>query len=385
VHARTFRRNFSDNWRRISLIAALAILFQVGLLIFASSAHAEINVSVFNVVAEQSYQSNRVYAGRTAATRAAELGFKRGGEITEMQVDQGDVVAKGDTLAKLDTASINAQLTQAAAEVSLARANLEALVAEAELATNTEQRFRTLREQGHASVQVYDETRLTLRAKQAQLNVARANLERALAAQKSVEVELREAVIRAPFPGTIQARYVDEGTQIRSGEAALRLVEDAHREAHVGIPADIAKRMMPGQTYQVSWQNQTYAASLDAVLPEVDPATRTLTAVFTLAGIDIPLGSTVEVAINEAVDAPGFWLPLSALTEADRGLWGVYVVNAEQIVERRLIEIVHSEADRVFVRGTLKTDDRVVATGVQRIVPGQVVNPVAITQVSYAG
>ncbi|CAE7459067.1 mdtE [Symbiodinium pilosum] len=367
------------------LIAALAILFQVGLLIFASSAHAEINVSVFNVVAEQSYQSNRVYAGRTAATRAAELGFKRGGEITEMQVDQGDVVAKGDTLAKLDTASINAQLTQAAAEVSLARANLEALVAEAELATNTEQRFRTLREQGHASVQVYDETRLTLRAKQAQLNVARANLERALAEQQSVEVELREAVIRAPFPGTIQARYVDEGTQIRSGEAALRLVEDAHREAHVGIPADIAKRMMPGQTYQVSWQNQTYAASLDAVLPEVDPATRTLTAVFTLAGIDIPLGSTVEVAINEAVDAPGFWLPLSALTEADRGLWGVYVVNAEQIVERRLIEIVHSEADRVFVRGTLKTDDRVVATGVQRIVPGQVVNPVAITQVSYAG
>ena len=385
MHARTIRRNFSDNWRRISLIAALAILFQVGLLMFASSAHAEINVSVFNVVAEQSYQSNRVYAGRTAATRAAELGFKRGGEIAQMHVDLGDVVAKGDTLANLDTASINAQLTQAAAEVSLARANLEALVAEAELATNTEQRFRTLREQGHASVQVYDETRLALRAKQAQLNVARANLERALAAQKSVEVELREAVIRAPFPGTIQARYVDEGTQIRSGEAALRLVEDAHREAHVGIPADIAQRMVPGQTYQVSWQNQTYAASLNAVLPEVDPATRTLTAVFTLAGIDIPLGSTVEVAINEAVDAPGFWLPLSALTEADRGLWGVYVVNAEQIVERRLIEIVHSEADRVFVRGTLRTDDRVVATGVQRIVPGQVVNPVASTQVSYAG
>jgi RND family efflux transporter MFP subunit len=379
------RRNLPGHWRRISLIAVLALLFQVGLLMLASSAYADINVSVFNVVAQQSYQSNRVYAGRTAAARAAELGFKRGGEIAEMQVDLGDVVAKGDTLAKLDTASIHAQLTQAAAEVSLARANLEALDAETELAGNTEQRFRTLREQGHASIQVYDETRLALRAKQAQLNVARANLERALAAQKSVEVELREAVIRAPFPGTIQARYVDEGTQIRSGEAALRLVEDAHREAHVGIPADIAKRMMPGQTYQVSWQNQTYAASLKAVLPEVDPATRTLTAVFTLAGIDIPLGSTVEVAINEAVDAPGFWLPLSALTEADRGLWGVYVVNAEQIVERRLIEIVHSEADRVFVRGTLKTDDRVVATGVQRIVPGQVVNPVAITQVSYAG
>ena len=385
MHARTIRRNFSKNWRRISLIAALTILFEVGLLMLASSAHADINVSVFNVVAEQSYQSNRVYAGRTAATRTAELGFKRGGEIAEMQVDLGDVVAKGDTLAKLDTASIKAQRTQAAAEVSLARANLEALVAETELATNTESRFRTLREQGHASIQVYDETRLALRAKQAQLNVARANLERALAAQKAVEVELREAVIRAPFPGTIQARYVDEGTQIRSGEAALRLVEDAHREAHVGIPADIAQRMVPGQTYRVSWQNQTFAATLNAVLPEVDPATRTLTAVLDLAGVDIPLGSSVELAISEAVSAPGFWIPLSALTEADRGLWGVYVVNTEQIVERRLIEIVHSEADRVFVRGTLQADDQVVAKGVQRIVPGQMVNPIANTQVSYAG
>ena len=385
MHARMIRRNFSTNWRRVCTIAVLATLFEVCLLLFSSSAYAEVNVSVFNVVAEQSYQSNRVYAGRTAAARAAELGFKRGGEIALMQVDLGDVVVKGDTLAKLDTASISAQLTQAVAEVSLARANLEALVAETELATNTEQRFRTLREQGHASIQVYDETRLALRAKQAQRNVARANLERALAAQKSIEVDLREAVIRAPFPGTIQARYVDEGTQIRSGEAALRLVEDAHREAHVGIPADIARRLMPGQTYQVSWQEQSYAATLNAVLPEVDPATRTLTVIFDLTGNDIPLGSTVEVAINEAVNDPGFWLPLSALTEADRGLWGVYVVNSEQTVERRLIEIVHSEADRVFVRGTLRTDDRVVATGVQRIVPGQVVNPVPTTQVSYAG
>lgn len=385
MHARMIRRNFSTNWRRVCVIATFALVFEVGLLLLSSSAYAEVNVSVFNVVAQQSYQSNRVYAGRTAAARAAELGFKRGGEVAQIQVDLGDVVAQGDTLARLDTASISAQLTQAAAEVSLARANLEALQAETELATNTEQRFRTLREQGHASIQVYDETRLALRAKQAQLNVARANLERALAAQKTIEVDLREAVIRAPFPGTIQARYVDEGTQIRSGEPALRLVEDAHREAHVGIPADIARRLLPGQTYQVNWRDQSYAATLSAVLPEVDPATRTLTAIFDLAGNDIPLGSTVEVAINEAVKDPGFWLPLSALTEADRGLWGVYVVNADQIVERRLIEIVHSEADRVFVRGTLRTDDQVVATGVQRIVPGQVVNPVPTTQVSYAG
>jgi RND family efflux transporter MFP subunit len=379
------RRNLPGTWRRVSVIALLAMAFELGLLLIASPAHAEINVSVFKIVPEQSYQSARIYAGRTAPARASELGFKRGGEVAQIQVDIGDVVQAGDLLAKLDSQAIAAQLTQAAAEVSLARANLAALKAETELASNTEQRFRTLREQGHTSIQVYDEARLALRAKQAQLNVAQANLERASAALQTVKVDLKEASIHAPFAGTIQARYVDEGTQIRSGESALRLVENARREAHVGIPANVAQRLITGQTYQISWQNESYPSTLYAVLPEVDPATRTLTAVLYLDGQEIPLGSTVELAINEAVTASGYWVPLSALTEADRGLWGVYVVNPEQIVERRLVEILHTEANRVFVRGTLKANDQVVATGVQRIVPGQRVNAVAETQVSYAG
>lgn len=385
MHARMIRRNLPGTWRRVSVIALLAMAFELGLLLIASPAHAEINVSVFKIVPEQSYQSARIYAGRTAPARASELGFKRGGEVAQIQVDIGDVVQAGDLLAKLDSQAIAAQLTQAAAEVSLARANLAALKAETELASNTEQRFRTLREQGHTSIQVYDEARLALRAKQAQLNVAQANLERASAALQTVKVDLKEASIHAPFAGTIQARYVDEGTQIRSGESALRLVENARREAHVGIPANVAQRLITGQTYQISWQNESYPSTLYAVLPEVDPATRTLTAVLYLDGQEIPLGSTVELAINEAVTASGYWVPLSALTEADRGLWGVYVVNPEQIVERRLVEILHTEANRVFVRGTLKANDQVVATGVQRIVPGQRVNAVAETQVSYAG
>ena len=62
---------------------------------------------------------------------------------------------------------------------------------------------------------------------------------------------------------------------------------------------------------------------------------------------------------------------LAALTESDRGLWGVYVVNDQSRVERRLVEIIHTESERAYVRGTLENDDRIVRTGVQRIVPGQ--------------
>lgn len=383
MHARMIRRNLNISWRKFSVIAAAAIVFEVSLLT-CSSAHAEVNVTYMQVEPEQSYASKRIYAGRTVASRAAQLGFKRGGEIEQLQVDIGDRVSAGATLAQLDTLALQSQLRRANAEVSLAKANLEALEAETQLAINTERRFRKLREQGHASQQTYDEARLSLRAKQAQLNVARASLERAVAAQQSVAVDIDEAAITAPFAGVIQARYVDEGTQINPGEPALRLVEDAQREAHIGVPAELGARLQPGAVYPLRWNEQDFAATLSAVLPEVDPATRTLTAVLHLKQNTVPLGAVVELTLDEQVPTPGFWLPLGALTAADRGLWGVYVINAESVVERRLVEIVHTEAERVYVRGTLNPADRVVQTGVQRIVPGQKVSASPALQVSYA-
>jgi multidrug efflux pump subunit AcrA (membrane-fusion protein) len=96
-----------------------------------------------------------------------------------------------------------------------------------------------------------------------------------------------------------------------------------------------------------------------------------MTAVFELDDAAIPLGAVVELQLVQKIKSSGFWIPLSALTESDRGLWGVYVINDDSLVERHLVEVVHTESDRAFVRGTLSPNDRVIRTGVQRIVPGQ--------------
>ena len=77
----------------------------------------------------------------------------------------------------------------------------------------------------------------------------------------------------------------------------------------------------------------------------------------------------------------GTWLPLSALTESSRGLWAAYVAvelpaqentdGATHRLLRRDVEIVHTDSERVFVRGTLADGDAVVREGLQRLVPGQ--------------
>ncbi len=365
-----------------TVICLTVAALQIALLLWASPSYADsttINVTFIEAEALPSYKSSRVYSGRSMAARSAQLGFNRGAAIDSIHVDIGDKVVAGDVLATLDTRALLAQRRQAQADVTLAQANHSAVQAETQLSRNTDRRFRKLHAQGHISKQELDETSLALRAKMAGLNVARAQIERAKATLAAVDVAIAESSIIAPFSGTIQSRMADPGTQLAPGQPVLKLVESSHIELHIGVPTRSITALRPGENYPVTWGSGQLMAELRAVLPEVDPKTRTVTAVLTIAdeSASIPMGEVVELRLDEQVDTQGFWLPIASLTESDRGLWGVYVINAANQVERRLVEIIHSESDRAFVRGTLMHRDRVVNTGVHRIVPGQGVNATA--------
>ena len=347
------------------------------LLIATPQSFAELTVSYLTVTPQAEFSTNRVYAGTSRAARRAELGFKRGGEVATVMVDLGDSVAAGQLLAQLDTRALASDLRRAQSEEVLAAANRRSASAQTELAANTERRVRALRANGNVSQQAFDEAHLQYRVSRAQLEVAQASLGRARAAVEAMEVALSEAEIRAPFGGIIQARHVDEGSQIGPGSPALSLVETSKREAHVGIPESAVTSLTVGDAYTINWQNVSASAQLRSLLPEVNPNTRTVTAVFTVADQRIPLGAVVELSLQQRVSGNGFWVPIEALTAMDRGLWGVFIIDAENVVQQRLVEIVHNEGDRAFVRGLLSNSDRVVATGTQRIVAGQRVIPIA--------
>ena len=202
MRVRLIRKHYPRTWSHLSRLAIALVIIELLLLLRISSASAATAVAYLEAAKQDGYVAARVYAGRTFAERASQLGFKHPGEIETMLVDIGDQVVAGDMLAKLDSASVEAALRQSKADVALAAANLNALEAETELSRQTEARFRELRTAGHASEQVYDEQRLALRAKLAQLNVARASLQKAEASRFAAEILLGEAHIYAPFDGT---------------------------------------------------------------------------------------------------------------------------------------------------------------------------------------
>ncbi|MEL6462738.1 MAG: efflux transporter periplasmic adaptor subunit, partial [Cyanobacteria bacterium J06621_15] len=120
------------------------------------------------------------------------------------------------------------------------------------------------------------------------------------------------------------------------------------------------------------------------------PNTRTQVVVLKLESSlisQINPGQTVRLKLTDTIPTEGFWLPNKALTQGLRGLWTSYVLtkpssentNAPRdafMLEQRTVEILHQESDRVLVRGTLQPGDRIVANGVHRLVPGQIVRPI---------
>ena len=74
----------------------------------------------------------------------------------------------------------------------------------------------------------------------------------------------------------------------------------------------------------------------------------------------------------------GFWAPVAALTEGRRGLWSIYALVPDEdafILEPRPVEILHTERDRVYLRGAVQTDELILQGGVRRVAPGQRVRP----------
>ncbi len=187
-----------------------------------------------------------------------------------------------------------------------------------------------------------------------------------------LEITITKSTLKAPFSGVIGERRLDEGAVVNVGEAIVRLVEADAPEVEVGVPADVSQLQI-GSSQRVQIGQNRYAAKVIAIKPEVNPATRTRTVVLAVtnanSGTIAPL-MVARLEVTQTTATQGLWLPTTALTRSDRGLWSCFVL-VENTVERRDVEVLHTEGDRVLVRGLLQAGDRVVTNGVQRLVPGQ--------------
>lgn len=357
----------------ISFLNRRAAVAEVG------PAIAAVPVTTMTIQIEPGYTVRDLFAGRVEAERQTALAFDQQGVIEAILVDEGEAIEAGQPLARLDTRLIAADLDRLAAES-------DRIASELTLARRTAERQQSLQRDGHASSQRLDEAVTAVNSLEAQAQSVAAERQR-------LAVLLDKAVLKAPFSGRVAARTLDDGATVTPGVPVMTVLETGALRARIGIPPEIATTALAlGEQVDIEVGGRQLPAVLANLRPDVAARTRTVEALFTLlpatpeelsaapAGQDIAMaGEIARLALDRTVPSPGAWVPLTALKEGLRGLWTVLAIAEEDGRQRAVlesVEVLHVAGDRAFVRGTVRDGMQIVASGINRLVPGQPVDPV---------
>ena len=330
-------------------------------------------VAALKLQPQTGYEVRRSFVGRVETARTSAVGFEFGGLLLELSSEEGDQVASGQVIAKLDTQRLAAQRSELKAAHAEARARLA-------LAKVTLKRLEGVVDRGGASHQDLDESRQQYRTAQAAVTLASARID-------TLDVDLAKTALRAPYAAIVTRRLVDEGHVVSAGEPVYELQEQSAPEVRIGVAGMLVDAIHVGQQHDVQVQGERMAAKVKAVLPVRGVATRTVDVILTLINPLSPLraGDLVTLQLTDRVAEAGYWLPVDALAESVRGLWSAYALQpaamspatqalgATHEVVPYLTEVVHTEADQVYVRAAFSGTDTVVGSGLQRVVPGQLV------------
>ena len=362
--------------RNIGLITAVGLFVVIGALAIemptdssaATMLASAVTVAAIEPAVETGYQLQRRFIGRVEALRTSAVGFESGGLLTQIAFDEGERVAAGEVLARLDNVRLAAKRVELVAAHKVAKAKLE-------LAGQTLKRLEKVIERGLASDQQLDEAREQVRSAAAELELARARID-------AIDVDIGKSQLIAPFDAVVTRRYMDEGKVVAVGEPVLELQETRNAEIRVGVAGPLVSVLSQGQTLPVTVNAVNVEASIKTVLPVRGAATRTVDVILSLDNPPDYMrdGDLVSLHLADKVHEPGYWLPLDALTESVRGLWTAYTLMPAQAgavatheVVPQVVEILHTEADRAYVRAGLPDKPLVVSQGVQKVVPGQLV------------
>lgn len=298
------------------------------------------------------WETSLTATGSLVAVQGVTVSAEVPGKVVKIAFESGASVNLGDLLVQLDTSTEEAQLRAAEAGAILAKLNLE--------------RARKLRANDTNSLADLDAADAS--AKQA---AAQADTIRAIVAKKS---------IRAPFAGRLGLRLVNLGQNLKEGDpiASLQTLDPIY--VNFSLPQQRLAVLTVGATMRLASDatpGETFAGTITAVNPEVDPATRNVRVQATLAN---PTGKlrpgmfanvTVVLAAQEQVLA----IPVTAVLYAPYGD-SVFVIvekknektgQLEKMLRQQFVRLGAARGDFVAVVSGLKPGESVVTSGVFKL------------------
>lgn len=331
--------------------------FQVRTAIAQQSSFQPPPETVTSTVARQEQWDTTLSAiGTVTAVNGVMVSADAPGVVERITFESGRPVQKGDVLVQLDASQERAQLEAAVAQRELARLDLE--------------RKKGLAQKAVIPQAMYD--RVVAEFKQAAARVG------------EIQAAIDRKTIRAPFSGVIGIRQINLGQYLMGGAPVVALQSLHPVYVNFSVPQQEVGRLRVGTAVHVTSDGLSDLESgrLTAVDSMVDPATRTVhvQATFDNRGARLRPGMFVEAQLARGVSTPVVPLPASAISYAP---FGDSVFIIEQIkgpdgrsyrgVRQQFVKLGGSRGDQIAVVSGVKPGEEVVTSGVFKLRPGAAV------------
>ena len=308
--------------------------------------------------------------GNVVAWQEAVIGSESGGlRLTEVRVNVGDVVKKGQVLAVFSPDTVNADVAQARAAL------LEAQASAADAAANAE-RARSLQNSGALSAQQINQY---ITAEQ----TANARIAAARASQAAQQLRLKYTQVVAPDSGVISARTATVGSVVGVGTELFRMIRQGRLEWRAEVTAAELARIKPGITARVVAANGSeLTGRVRMIAPTVDAQSRSA-----LVYVDLPPAMGPAAPFKAGMFASGQFelgtsqamtVPQQAVAVRD-GFSYVFTLKPDNRVSQLKVKTGRRLGDRIEVTEGLAPDAQIVVSGAGFLNDGDLVRSVQAT------
>jgi RND family efflux transporter MFP subunit len=321
------------------------------------------------------------WPGTTEAFARANIYARASGYISQRLVDIGSRVKAGQLLVEITAPELDHQIAQAEATLTEMQAALQQAQANRDLGQVTWNRDNPLVQKGWVTPQQGDTDRLNLKAQEAAVAVAQANI-KAQTAQLAVLRQQKDyQSVTAPFDGVITQRNVDVGSLVQAdattGTFLFTLMQSDTLRIQLYVPQDEAFGMSPGVDAVIrvpELPGHDFPGKVTRIADALQPGTRTLLTEIDVLNPDRALSPgvycTVELKIPRKT--PSLILPSEATIFNAKGL-SVAVVE-DGISHLHYVNVVRDFGTTVEVNSGVKDGDQVILTPPVDLADGQKVS-----------
>ncbi|MCL6270460.1 efflux RND transporter periplasmic adaptor subunit [Sansalvadorimonas sp. 2012CJ34-2] len=291
------------------------------------------------------------------------LSFKVGGLVSEILVDEGDAVIKGQVLARLDVEEVAAQVGEAEARY--------------DNALRTVERMKKLYKKKVVSLDQLQDAETELDVISSQLSVARFNL--------------RYSEIKAPGNGRIIRKSIEINEFVSPNQTALILSDESRGWImRTGLSDRKVVRVQKGDPVSVRfdpWPLQVFQGAISSISEAAEERSGLFEVEIALEPTDKRLrdGYIGRIHIEPGKTHKVILLPALSLVSANSSAGVIYVMNPDRSVSLRRVQVHYLEGSEVAVSGEIEENEKIITTGAEFLNNGDKVRVLGVTETSLSG